>query len=78
MGEAKKRGSLEQRKQEAIANEPKPLSEEVKQEMRDHIKMLGKKEEDAARQLIPAYIRYTRMYDRILNSAATKAELDNQ
>jgi len=78
MGQAKQRGSFEDRKQAAIAAQPKPLSEETKQQMRNHIKKLGEQEENTARQLIRAHVKHTRMDERILNSAATQNELKGE
>lgn len=78
MGEAKKRGTFEQRKQEAIDSAPKPLSEKDRADITAHLEKLAEQEVASTKMMAASHIKHTQFYERILNSAATQGELEGK
>jgi hypothetical protein len=80
MGAANRRGTYEERKEAAIkqAADEKPLSEEDREAIRQHLEKLTVKERESAMKLISVYTTRTQFFDRILHAGATPAELKGE
>jgi len=70
VGQAKRRGTFEQRKQAAIENTPKPLNEEDKQEIKKYLDKLKEMEHSSSRKLVNTWWDRTKLGERILTKSA--------